>query len=350
MKKKYILITVLLFIFVKINAQLTTVVGGLYAPFGLAFNGDDLYIAEWGEEKIVKIDITVTNPTLTDVATLTDETSPEGILLNGNDLYIALNDSDKIVKIDITATSPTTTDVVTGLDGPSGLLLIGNDLYISEFEGGRILKIDITATNPTATTVVGGLSSPFGLAFNGNDLYISEYYANKISKIDITVANPTTTDVFVGVNGPSGLAFNGNDLYIAEYNGREISKIDITVANPTLTSVVTGTELYDVTKLVFNGNDLYMTVHAEVLKFTESVVTSQVDINNSSISIFPNPSTNFIQISGLNKTTYKIIDILGAEIKAGRISDTERINIQDLTNGLYFLKFENGSTTKFIKE
>lgn len=70
-----------------------------------------------------------------------------------------------------------------------------------------------------------------------------------------------------------------------------------------------------------------------------------------SFKIFPNPSSDFIHISGLNKTEeYKIIDIRGAEIKAGRISDTESINIQDLTIGLYFLKFENGNTIKFIKE
>jgi hypothetical protein len=32
------------------------------------------------------------------------------------------------------------------------------------------------------------------------------------------------------------------------------------------------------------------------------------------------------------------------------VSNKEYINIENLTNGLYFLKFENGNTLKFIKE
>ena len=32
------------------------------------------------------------------------------------------------------------------------------------------------------------------------------------------------------------------------------------------------------------------------------------------------------------------------------ITSNKKINIQGLTNGLYFLKFDNGPTLKFIKE
>lgn len=41
--------------------------------------------------------------------------------------------------------------------------------------------------------------------------------------------------------------------------------------------------------------------------------------------------------------------IIGSEISRGTISNNEKVNIQNLTNGLYFLKFESGNTIKFIK-
>lgn len=73
--------------------------------------------------------------------------------------------------------------------------------------------------------------------------------------------------------------------------------------------------------------------------------------NNNNIKLFPNPSKNFIQVSSLAKPeNYRLYNILGAEVKHGVISDTQKLNIQNLTNGLYFLKFEDGNILKFIKE
>lgn len=71
----------------------------------------------------------------------------------------------------------------------------------------------------------------------------------------------------------------------------------------------------------------------------------------NSIQLFPNPSSNFIQLSTLTKTeNYKIYNVLGAVIKHGSIDDKIKINIQALTNGLYFLKLESGKAFKFFKE
>ncbi|MFD1014415.1 T9SS type A sorting domain-containing protein [Winogradskyella rapida] len=65
----------------------------------------------------------------------------------------------------------------------------------------------------------------------------------------------------------------------------------------------------------------------------------------------PNPAINFLQISGLIETQdYKIYNSLGKEVKNGSISNQEKINIQNLTKGIYFLNFANGSTFKFLKE
>lgn len=75
------------------------------------------------------------------------------------------------------------------------------------------------------------------------------------------------------------------------------------------------------------------------------------DYLNSTIQIFPNPSSDFIQISALTTTeNYKIYNVLGSMVKAGSIDDKIKINIQALTNGLYFLKLESGKAFKFFKE
>ncbi len=72
---------------------------------------------------------------------------------------------------------------------------------------------------------------------------------------------------------------------------------------------------------------------------------------NNIYKIFPNPSSEFIKIANLkSKESYSIYNVLGAEIKNGIISNNEQIDIRNFTSGLYFLKFEDGNTIKFIKE
>lgn len=78
---------------------------------------------------------------------------------------------------------------------------------------------------------------------------------------------------------------------------------------------------------------------------------SEIELSNKKIKLFPNASTDFIQLSNLTKTTnYSISNILGSEVKKGMISNDEQIDIRSFTNGLYFLRFDNGKTIKFIKE
>jgi hypothetical protein len=86
---------------------------------------------------------------------------------------------------------------------------------------------------------------------------------------------------------------------------------------------------------------------------TENNTLGIFDFNPSSskIAIYPNPSSHYIQISGLTKSEkYSISSILGSEIKRGAISNNEKLNIQNLDGGLYFMKFDNGKIIKFLKE
>ncbi|MFK5891548.1 MAG: T9SS type A sorting domain-containing protein [Flavobacteriaceae bacterium] len=347
MKQIYFLTTILFLSFINLNAQTTDVVTvGLNHPIELLLNGNDLYIAH--VNKISKIDITATNPTVTDVVG-GGLFTPIGLLLIGNDLYIAESGGGKITKIDITISNPTVTDVITGLSRPTSLALNGNELYISESSAGKISKIDITASNPIATDVITGLNDPRGLALNGNDLYIAEVLGNKISKIDITLSSPTATDV-VSINNVFSLHLNGNNLYAS--SDSSVYKVDISMTTPIATSIVNS--LFVPRGLALNGNDLYIAElqNDKIIKFNTTTLGIDIFKNeNDNTNIYPNPSNNFIQISGFNNARiYTVYNNLGYKVKSGSINKNKKISIQNLANGLYFMKFDNGYTLKFIKE
>jgi uncharacterized secreted protein with C-terminal beta-propeller domain len=345
MKKIYFLVVLITFTFLNATCLMaqTTYVSGVAEPYGLLLNGNDLYITASDGGGIRKLDVTAATPTSAGLMVALG--NPRYMALNGNDLYAASGSS--IYKIDIIAA--TASVLVSGLNGPYGLAINGNNLYISEANTNKISKIDVTATTPTPTDVVTGLNGPFGIVLSGNDLYIAEAYSNKISKIDITAGAPTPVDVVTGLSNPYGITLDGNDLYVT--NSSKISLIDITATIPAATDILSG--LSGCYGLAVNGNDLYFSefMGNRVSKFNLTTLSITENVLNTSLNITPNPATDFIQVSGLtSKKQYTMYNVLGVKLNSGTVSKNENIAIKHLSNGLYFIKFDDGYSIKFIKK
>ena len=90
----------------------------------------------------------------------------------------------------------------------------------------------------------------------------------------------------------------------------------------------------------------------ESCSVTTSIFKSDVDYDKVKYSLFPNPSSNFIRVNGLNEVkSYNIFNAVGSEILSGIVLNNEDpINIQGLSNGVYFLKLNDKTPLKFIKK
>jgi len=74
-------------------------------------------------------------------------------------------------------------------------------------------------------------------------------------------------------------------------------------------------------------------------------------MKDEDIYLYPNPSENILIIKGLNKNEfYTIYNILGEALIARSTSNSEEIDVKNLSNGLYFLKLDSGKTFQFIKK
>ncbi len=73
--------------------------------------------------------------------------------------------------------------------------------------------------------------------------------------------------------------------------------------------------------------------------------------NAEDIEIFPNPVDDYIHIKGGNggKTTARIYDIVGNLLNYNLQNINNKINVSDLSQGVYFVVIENGGT-KVIKK
>ncbi len=345
MKKLYTL-TLFLLVAMTANSQITDVVIGLGNPSRIIIVDNTMYIADNTTGKVLKTDYTESNPV---VATLFENLDfPYGLYLDGSDIYVTT--SSDIFKFDYNAPSPSLEVVIEGLAGPESLVKDGDILYVSEYFGNQISKIDLAATTPTAE-VIAAAGRPDQMVLVGDFLYYIEYSNNKISKIDVTEINPTPIDVVTGLQGPTGMLLIGNDLYIAEFQGGAISKIDITETIPTVLNVQSG--LAGPTDIVKVNDEFFVAEYSsgKIVKFTDPTLSlNPVNAAQTSISIYPNPTTSVLKVSGLMDTqSYALYNVTGSMITKGSVSNNEAINVSNLSNGLYFLKLEGGSNFKFIK-
>ena len=74
------------------------------------------------------------------------------------------------------------------------------------------------------------------------------------------------------------------------------------------------------------------------------------DNKKSFLSVYPNPSTSFLRVSGLNAAeSYRLYSILGVEIESGIVSSDQEIDIDALQTGMYMLQIANTSLP-FVKK
>ena len=77
--------------------------------------------------------------------------------------------------------------------------------------------------------------------------------------------------------------------------------------------------------------------------------------NGNTFAFYPNPAKNHIFVTVKNASHYTITDLTGKVITTGSIIKSERVNTENLANGVYLItisnKVTNTSTTKkFVVE
>jgi PKD repeat protein len=82
------------------------------------------------------------------------------------------------------------------------------------------------------------------------------------------------------------------------------------------------------------------------IKGTVQILTGVNNEVNSSLSIYPNPAENFVNITGLEGINeVRLIDISGVELKTFTTENPDlQINLENYPSGMYLLKVKNAST------
>ncbi|KAA0128607.1 T9SS type A sorting domain-containing protein [Chryseobacterium sp. SN22] len=86
------------------------------------------------------------------------------------------------------------------------------------------------------------------------------------------------------------------------------------------------------------------------LSFSSTLSTGETNKAKEQIKVYPNPSADYIQLSGISANeVYEIYNLAGQRISSGRISSNEKINIEKLVKGSYIIQV-GFKTFNFIKK
>ena len=250
---------------------------------------------------------------------------------------------------------------LTSLTLPNSLISIG----LQVFRG---------CTGLTSVTLGDSLTSIAGSAFNGCSSLTSVTLGDSLTSIaggaffgcssltSVTLPNSLTSiagGAFQNCSALSSLTLPNSLTSIAGFTFSGCSGLtEVTVAWQTplviSSNVFDGLTLSGITLKVPEGEIATYEAAAVWQDFSVEVNTLSTNENsllNPSFFINPNPASYSIAVSGLKQTaTYKLYNVLGAKIMKGTLSVNAKIEIEQLTNGVYFLKINNGTTLRFIKK
>ncbi len=132
--------------------------------------------------------------------------------------------------------------------------------------------------------------------------------------------------------------------------------IDLNVPEFTLTSIF---------EFFFSPNQTYQTdghtadeityLDDILINDVPTVITSVSPLSNNSLSIFPNPASEILNIRGITEeTTASIYTVNGKLMQANKLfNNNSQININSLSKGIYVVRLQTGKNTvveKFVKQ
>ncbi|WP_417201050.1 T9SS type A sorting domain-containing protein [Bizionia sp.] len=146
---------------------------------------------------------------------------------------------------------------------------------------------------------------------------------------------------------------NNNNLTTAIFSDSNIANLDLRNGNNTnldLTIYYTNLNCISVDDIDYATNN-WPDVVDDVVYSTDCSTLTLNEIQTESLKLYPNPSSEFLQISGLQQNVnYSILDFQGKQMQSGTLIPQENITINSLQSGLYFLRIDSGTNFKFIKK
>lgn len=157
-------------------------------------------------------------------------------------------------------------------------------------------------------------------------------------------------DIGYTVDDRGPVLLNGNVILTTPQQGNHTTPIVASITNPNL--FVVGTNVIEVhaeNDYAPHGFAMSLLLTATAGTLVSSEESQLLDALFSQTTIYPNPTVDRLQISGLSpkiKFSYRVLDIWGKELVE---SESPDINVEKLSSGIYILELKSSKGSKFVR-
>lgn len=257
---------------------------------------------------------------------------------------------------------------------PSDLTIFNNELYFKarSYSGtsGQIIGSELWKTNGTTANLVkdidtdnliSGLNIPNFTIYN-NELYFAAS-DNTTSDYELWKTDGTesgTIKVVSATDTGESIDFSNTINYANKLFYFDSQQLWVTDGTPAGTEVLTGNSeeilLISGSSLIEYQNKVWFSGTKsgngnELTSLQDSSVLNVVTFETTSIKLYPNPTSNYIIVQGLQtETNFTMHDVSGKTILRGQFNRSNKIvDVSHLQTGYYFIKLKKGKTIPFIK-
>ncbi|MCK5820608.1 MAG: T9SS type A sorting domain-containing protein [Bacteroidales bacterium] len=206
------------------NVSNTLSVGEDHQPTGICWDGSHLWMIDYSEDMICKIDPSTAEVLLSFPA---PDTYSTGLAWDGTNLWCSGNRTNKIYQLDDSGQTIKTINVS---GTPRGITFIQGSLWYADSQKKHIYKLN-SDTGEYIDTIPAPGGTSRGLAYDGKYLWCADNSLKEIYKIDldyqkIIMIIPSPND------SPYGICWDGSDLWIAGNSSKTLKKMHTTGTNP----------------------------------------------------------------------------------------------------------------------
>ncbi|WP_412476227.1 T9SS type A sorting domain-containing protein [Flavobacterium sp. TBRC 19031] len=280
--------------------------------------------------------------------------TPFGLTVNQDILYFSEVIPERISRINLNQTNLQTESLIVGFEGngPKNLKVYDNNLYFSQFIM-NINKVPLNNFNAQPQLVTTWLPHQFDFIKEGNFLYTTTFGNEMFSavvKIDLTQPLGSQPEIIVEILEPVSLAKIGQYLFVST-NDHKIYRVNLNQLNlePELFYQPNDEVSYLGGNIKAHNNELYFsyneadftteTISGKIMKFTENQLNNPDANFNIPVSLYPNPSSDYIEVRTNNEITInsiEVYDLLGRKCLNTTLINN-KIDINQLIPGVYTL-------------
>jgi len=184
-------------------------------PFGVAFDGANIWVGNYKDSTVSKLQA-ATGAVL---GTYTVGTGPEGIAFDGSNIWVADYLSDSVTEL-LARTGAVVGTFPVG-SNPEGIAFDGANIWVANRGSNNVTKLLASTGAVLGTFPVG--SQPVFVAFDGANIWVTNYGSNNVTKL--LAATGAVVGTFPVGTSPFGVAFDGANIWVANFGSNNVTKL-----------------------------------------------------------------------------------------------------------------------------